>query len=157
MYAFVGYAGLVPAGGNLPGPPLKGYPLEKAQQNILREWQRMIQAAFNRDRICLGTVERSLIWFAPQNRFLEATTPPKYYEELAAQALANLLLKHGQLIKQCPAPRMRGKLGEKCENVFVASRPNKLYCSTACQSRTTTAQSRARPKGGRKKRSRKNQ
>ena len=154
IYALVGYAGLVPAGGNVPGPSIESRSPESAAQNILRSWQDMIQAALRRDPIRLVTrqgslvrfvtADRSLIWFEPQNRYLEATMPLEYYEELAAQALANLLLKHGHLIKGCPAPRLRGKPGERCENVFVASRPNKLYCSSACQSRATTAEKRKR-------------
>jgi hypothetical protein len=148
MYAFVASLSLAPLGG---GVYLRTRPIEKAANSILKEWQKMIQSALKHDAIFVAKTEAFLMWWKPKNRYVEQTKYQNYFEDAASRALARLLLTHGHLIKECPAPRLRGKPGEKCENIFVASRPNKVYCSSACQSRATTAENRANPKGKKKK------
>lgn len=151
IYAFIGAAGLtVPVGYIVP------YSVHGLLLNL---WRKMIQAAVDREPVEIVPTRNIashkmnpswrppqigvfLIWSPRQNRFTEEIRFPGDYETAAAQALGKLLLDFGHLVKECPAPKLRGKPGELCETWFVASRPNKLYCSSACQSRATTARSR---------------
>ncbi len=54
--------------------------------------------------------------------------------------LGHLLGEEGLRIKVCPA----------CQKYFDATRINKVYCTTTCQSRTTTRQQRDREKKGKR-------
>ncbi len=151
IYAFIAKEGLTVISGI--GPYVRTHPAEKVEKAILDDWFNMIRSALKREKIYVTDAKTSLMWWPLKNRYIESTDYPDYYEVAAVRALAKLLLQHGQLIKQCPAPALRGRKGETCETVFVASRPNKIYCSSACQSRTTTAASRkAIGKPGAKKR-----
>jgi hypothetical protein len=61
---------------------------------------------------------------------------PDTHARIAFQ-LALLLGGVGQLVKECPAPKAWGK-GELCGRLFLASRPNQVYCSSQCQNRMGT-------------------
>lgn len=142
IYAFIVRQSLAPFGG--PGLYLKTHPREKANEIILRNWSAMIRGVINREKIHVANAEINLMWWPPKKRFLEMTIRDDYYEDSASRALGKLLIEYGHLVKQCPAPALRGKKGETCEAVFVASRPNQNYHSSACQSRASTARNRPR-------------
>ena len=64
------------------------------------------------------------------------------WRDAAAEALDRLIAAHGHLVKECPAPAVRGKVDEICGRWFVAKRPNQDYCSATCQSRASTRAAR---------------
>jgi len=142
IYTFVARDGLTVVSGI--GPYVKTHPAEKVATVILNDWFNMIRSALKREKIHVADAETSLMWWPPKKRYIERTDYPDYYEVAAVRAIAKLLIQYGHLIKQCPAPALRGRKGETCETVFVASRPNEIYCSSTCQSRKTTAASRER-------------
>jgi len=162
MYAFVASCGFAPIGGpvtlTLTGKidrDASGNPINlrtRINNEILRHWDNMIQHVLSREpvEIVPDRISTVLAWSEHTNRFAEQTWFPQDYHTAAARAFAKLLVDYGHLIKECPAPKLRGHIGQKCETVFVASRPNKLYCSSACQSRATTAGLRERDKRKRK-------
>ncbi len=168
MYSFLAAAGLAPiepSEGPLwgdrvdailnPRPENLGY-VRRFHNATLKTWQQMIQCALNREPVSVvrGGSDTVLIWSPTGKRFVEETRYLQEYQVAAARALGKLLVDYGHLVKECPAPKLRGQPGETCETWFVASRPNKLYCSSACQSRATTAGYRAgkRKSKGKKKR-----
>ena len=132
--------------------PVDSLPLRPGEQEqektplsvILRIWDRMLRAAVKRQRLDVAEGETWLSYSTLRGRFVEITSYDYSWEISAARALAKLIVEHGHLIKQCPAPRLRAK-GE-CENLFLANRPNQLYCSSQCLSRATTEMHRLPPK-----------
>lgn len=152
MYSFVAAAGLVGTGplwtaridAIFSTRPETREPVRRFHNRILKAWQNMIQCALNREAVFVVRDHASVVltWSLTRSRFIEETWFFEEYPVSAARALGKLLVDYGHLVKECPAPKLRGKPGELCETWFVASRPNKLYCSSACQSRATTSRER---------------
>jgi hypothetical protein len=147
IYALIASLGRALAGGS-EGTELyrRTRPAERWPEAVLKRWDVMIRSALNREKILVIDQKAGLIWWPSKNRFIDWVEHEgfDYLGDAAALAMRDLLLRHGHLLKQCPAPALKGKRGEKCETVFVASRPNKNYCSTQCQTRATTTSARER-------------
>ncbi|MDP2604575.1 MAG: hypothetical protein Q8S00_18620 [Deltaproteobacteria bacterium] len=143
IYAFIAYGGNAPTGMEI---SVRTHPTGKWPDAVLRLWDRMVRAALNHEKIPVMNQQVSLTWWEPKKRFIEWIEHDGHdcLEDAAVLAMRDLLLRHGHLLKECPAPASRGKKGEKCETVFVASRPNKSYCSPQCQTRATTTAARER-------------
>ncbi len=147
IYAFIAYEGNAPVGGPRgAGLSVRTHPTNDWPEAVLRLWDRMVRAALKHEKVQVVNQRVSLIWWPQTKRFIERIEHGGFnnLEDAAVIAMRNLLLRHGHLLKECPAPAVKGKKGEKCENVFVASRPNKNYCSPQCQTRSTTTASRER-------------
>jgi hypothetical protein len=163
MYAFVASSGLAPIGGPViltltantkrDAQRSPANVMLRVNNEILTQWDNMIQHALSREPVHIvpDHISTVLAWSPTANRFVEETWFPQGYETAAVRALGKLLVDYGHLVKECPAPKFRGKLGETCETLFVANRPNRMYCSGACQSRATTSRSRPRKQIQKKK------
>jgi len=114
--------------------------------NLLRT---MIEKAIHRD--CLTEIPRpyapQLSWNNQNRRYqLDERKESEFFETRVAQRLGELIVSHGHLLKQCPAPEKmkRGRkpknAGEQkprgvCGKHFVAVKETQLYCSSQCLDR----------------------
>ena len=149
IYALIASLGRAPAGGSEgTGLYVRTQPEKRWPESVLKLWDRMIRSALTREPkpTLFLSQKAGFTWWPPKSRFIEWVEQDgyNYLEDSAALAMRDLLIRHGHLLKQCPAPALRGKKGEKCETLFVASRPNKSYCSAQCQTRSTTTAARER-------------
>ncbi|MFI5339685.1 MAG: hypothetical protein ACHQ7N_07595 [Candidatus Methylomirabilales bacterium] len=131
-------------------------------REIQQQFKRAISELLQTRRVRLGNfefeltveIERSTPKSRPRARLHEIIIgDPK---RQAVYFLAHLLGEFGHLIKTCPAPAVRAE--QRCGRWFLAGRPNQLYCSPRCQSRTNTRAARGkattirrRPRGERRR------
>jgi hypothetical protein len=121
-------------------------PTEDEARQIQRRLGEVIAKVIARDRhISFGPVRMvsGILWREDLGRYQTWAAGPGW-ERQAIDILGRLLVEHGHLVKECPAPAPRGSRGTSCGKWFVASRPRQDYCSARCQSRATTRAYRQR-------------
>ncbi len=125
-------------------------------KRILNRTRTVIEQTINLQPIPLGRFTKSLVWASFSERYRLSVTDETRrgnLEDVTLDALYDLILNYGHLIKQCPAPARRAKEDERCGKWFVAERPNQQYCSSRCLSRKTTRENP--PEKKKRKRNRK--
>jgi len=85
-----------------------------------------------------------LAWSPSAQRFTEELKVEQAsWEDLVMQRVIGLILEHGHLVRECPAPRKGKGQATVCGKRFVANRPRQEYCSSTCRSRATMRAKRA--------------
>lgn len=109
---------------------------DKAREQMAR----VLRAVVRREAVKVGPITSTerLEWNSQQGRFYLWQTVGTSWSERPVLALNRLIVDHGHLVKECPAPAVRAKAGETCGVWFVANRPKQEYCSARCQTRAAT-------------------
>jgi hypothetical protein len=134
--------------GNMPESAAHGPPSKEDAQEAVNRMGGIIEAAIKRQSVILSNIKdavRVLRW-DPETfiyRVVWGGQADLTWGDAAAEQLGRLLERVGSLLKECPAPAVRGREGETCGTWFVAKRPNQDYCSGTCQSRASTRAKRA--------------
>lgn len=100
----------------------------------------IIKKASEREPIEIKERDGELVWFESKKVkgcYLFERPYDWQWEDLVDPVMKDLLLKFGHLLKICPAPLSRSR-EDICGSIFVASRPNQIYCTSKCQTRMTT-------------------
>ncbi len=144
------FAGLTIPLDSLPSPEHAGkliIPTNSSAEEILKIFQSVAEDAFLRKSITLGKIQKKpvLHWSDKNKRYVHSETTHIGWVDQAKDCLDSLIIEFGHLVKRCEAPRPWGG-GDTCSILFLARRPNQVYCSSNCQNRATTRTSRARSK-----------
>ncbi|MFB3816165.1 MAG: hypothetical protein ACE147_00760 [Candidatus Methylomirabilales bacterium] len=112
---------------------------DQEAQELLRYLESILRAAARRERITApsrGRESEYLEWNKQTGRYFFGERYSKRTSKEAARvALWRQLAVYGHLIRECPAPARRGKVGETCGLLFMAKRPDQEFCSSTCRSR----------------------
>ena len=139
---------------NPPIPASLGFASEEVPQispkeakKILKVFETAIESALSKKNIDLGTSKKriKIIWADHQKSYWADSGVYDSPRNAACDALSDLIVEFGHLIKKCGAPRPWGG-GDRCEKIFLPRRPNQAYCSSGCQNRETTRATRERQK-----------
>ena len=124
-------------------------PTNSSAKKILNIFQPVAEDVFLRKSISLGNIQKKpvLHWSDKNNRYVHSKITHIGWEDQAKDCLDSLIIEFGHLVKRCEAPKSRKK-SDTCSIIFLARRPNQVYCSSNCQNRATTRTSRARDKEG---------
>ncbi len=123
-------------------------PTDKEAKEMLKHVERIIAQTVGRQQVYIGRFDSEVIaeWDETIGCYTQTEHLNRGWRELTKLAIGRLIMECGHLLKECPAPAPRGLLGEMCNVWFVARRPNQIYCSPACQSRTNTRKLPSRQK-----------
>ena len=118
---------------------------ELEAQCILKIFRSAIENAFHHKSISFGEIHKKLVlnWSTAKKGYVRSAFPCRNWVDHAKDCLDSLIVEFGHLLKICPAPKPWGR-GELCSTLFLARRPNQVYCSSNCQNRETTRASRIR-------------
>lgn len=126
----------------------QNFPTDAEVQEILVHFEGVLRAVARRERLTAPSRRREseyLAWNDKAERYSYGEVYSKRtWKEGVRFTLWRQLENCGHLVKECRAPRRRGKPGEVCGLLFVAKRPNQDFCSSTCRGRAGVRAVRAR-------------
>lgn len=127
-------------------------PTKTEIQEILTRCEEQLRAVARRENLTAPSRPRQsehLEWEKGAGRYAYREVYAKWsWTDGVRFALWRQLEAYGHLVKECRAPRRRGKPKEICGALFVAKRPNQDFCSSTCRGRAGIRAVRARRRKG---------
>jgi hypothetical protein len=122
---------------NLQADPSGPYiPSEAEAQQIVDEFRTILKKVLRGETIDCGSQHFSLKFNQSSQRWWSSSELKDGWLEEAKDQLFNLIHQAGHLVKECKAPAPRSEAA--CGKLFVATRNDRVYCSTRCTSRAAT-------------------
>ncbi len=123
-------------------------PTDEEVRDTLTHFEGVLRDVARREKLTSpsrGRESEYLSWNEQAGRYVYGEVYSKRtWKEAVRFALWRQLVEYGHLVKECRAPRRRGKPGEVCGLLFVAKRPNQDFCSSTCRGRAGVRAVRAR-------------
>jgi len=120
---------------------------EDEAEGILWDFNYATRSILSHEVVRCGSITRgtNLLWDEKDGRFWLEPYSYSSWKDAAKESLLDLLVEFGHWVKICKAPMPHGG-DDLCGEIFLARRPNQVYCSSNCQNRATTRTSRERQK-----------